>query len=137
MTALIYKYCYETEAEARIRGDIFKARMGPEWTLVVHENLGWHYRLRTDTLSLSEYGGRGPNRDQRTYSVLVGNGSSGKGHWTPQRNEPCYDPWEALKQAISAARAVTDENLAVVQAAEATLAASERYHQGHVAGMTH
>ena len=135
MTALKYTYSYETEAEARLRGELFLAKMGPIWDLKVWENLGWHYSLRTENLGLSEYGGRPDNR--RTYSVLVGEHGAGQGHWTFNRKEPCFDPWEALGIAIGQARSVVERDLKIVHAAEATLLASMDHHERLVRGSTH
>jgi hypothetical protein len=121
MPGLKYSYSYNSEHDARMRGEILLAKMGPDWELVVHENIGWFYHLRTESLSLSEYA---DNNGKPTYSVLVGEGGAGKGHWTFNRKGLCYDPWEALGVAIGVARRVVDKDLDLVTKAEAVLASS-------------
>lgn len=121
MTSLTYTYSYGSEAEARLRGEILLAKMGPAWTLRVHENLGWHYNLGTANLNLSEHA----DGDGRLhYSVLVGEYPAGFGHWSHyhQRGEPLvYDPIEAVTKALTNVRSIVERDTDILHAAEATL----------------
>lgn len=85
------------------------------WQDVVHENLGWHWRIVNGPIQLHE------DRDGKFW-VMIGSKPSdnagGSGYWTPTRIGRFKNPNRAVAEAIGHVRAF-------VQGVTETLAAAE------------
>jgi hypothetical protein len=100
-----------TEENARELGQKLLSFMkGNGWTLQVWENLGWHYAVNNNLISVY------PSFDDKKYHCLFGYKSGGRPEWTIQ--ESFDDPNQAVEQTLKLARIEVDERLSIVKNAE-------------------
>lgn len=86
------------KGQAQALGEALVQRLGPDWTLRVHENMGWHYSARLGGLSVHEYANQRPH-----YSVLLGDADRwpGTGIWTGAGGTPEEAIENAVRQATT------------------------------------
>lgn len=111
-----------TKAAATKKAKALLAKMKTKgWKIRVHENLGWHYGLFNEKLSLhaSKFG-----NEKITYHCMLGeHPGTGIGFLTAPSGERYFrDPNKAVKFCVEYARRVVDNYVAFVELAEEGLA---------------
>lgn len=106
-----------TKAEATKRAAALKRRVkGKGWTVIIHENLGWHFCLHLGGLSLYEHRSM---FDKPSYSTLLsdmgGHGGGAQQFYTRQHFK---DPNQAVRNQLVLARRWTDNVNKIVEAVE-------------------
>ncbi len=96
---------YETKADARAEAARVRKRMRApaRWGIVVWENLGWHWRLQCDGMSL--YENRYLSRKTRYKTLLSREAgeSGGDVNWTPDGFPEFFDPQAAVDHQLELA----------------------------------
>jgi len=112
------KACAKDKEETIAAGKLVRAQLKTKgWTLMVYENLGWHWILRNGYMSLDSCE---PLHSTPTYHVMIGDAPGvGEVYWDTDRW--FSNPNDAIEDTLRAAEQFVDRVTYVVKTSRAGL----------------